>query len=43
MQHPETGRNVTVPIHGETLSVGIVHSTIKQAGLSVEEFTRLLK
>lgn len=43
MHHPETGRNVTVPIHGQALSVGLLHSIIKQAGLTVEAFERLLK
>jgi predicted RNA binding protein YcfA (HicA-like mRNA interferase family) len=43
MHYPETRRNVTVPIHKQALSVGLLHSIIKQAGLTVEEFERLLK
>ena len=41
--HTETGRNVTVPMHGGVLSVGLVHTIIKQAGLTVEEFIELLR
>jgi predicted RNA binding protein YcfA (HicA-like mRNA interferase family) len=43
MLHPDTGRNVTVPMHGQVLSVGLTHSILKQAGLSVGEFLKLLK
>ena len=44
LRHPETGRRVTVPIHsGKDLKRGTLRGIIRDAGLSVEEFRRLLK
>lgn len=40
--HPQTGRRVTVPYHNRELKSGTLHSIIKQAGLSREEFIRLV-
>ncbi|MHB8996260.1 MAG: type II toxin-antitoxin system HicA family toxin [Armatimonadota bacterium] len=36
-------RQVTVPMHGGNLPVGLIHDVVKQAGLSVDEFIALLK
>lgn len=36
------GRRVTVPYHGKDLPRGLLASIIAQAGLSVEEFLKLL-
>ena len=33
---------VTVPLHGGTLEVGLLHSILRQAGLTPEEFQALL-
>jgi predicted RNA binding protein YcfA (HicA-like mRNA interferase family) len=39
----DTRRTVTVPVHaGRDLKPGTLHSIIRQAGLTVEEFTDLL-
>jgi len=43
LQHPVTRRNVTVPMHGRVLSVGLTHTILKQAGLTPEEFADLLE
>ena len=42
--HPgRTGARVTVPVHaGETLPPGTLANILEQAGLSVDEFTKLL-
>ena len=41
---PNGKHTVSVPWHaGKTLSRGIVHDIIKQAGMDVEEFLRFLK
>lgn len=33
---------MTVPMHGGTLEIGLRHSILRQAGLTVEEFIALL-
>lgn len=38
--HPE--RRITVPFHNRDLKRGTLHSIIRQAGLTVEEFEKLL-
>jgi len=44
MVHPSRRRRVTVTVHGtEDLPPGTLHSILRQAGLTVEEFRRLLK
>jgi predicted RNA binding protein YcfA (HicA-like mRNA interferase family) len=44
LRHPETGRTATIPDHGaHDLPVGTLRDIIRDAGLSVEEFRRLLK
>jgi predicted RNA binding protein YcfA (HicA-like mRNA interferase family) len=44
LKHPEDARRtVTVPVHaGKDLKRGTLRSIIRQAGLTVEEFTSLL-
>jgi len=42
--HPiDPARRVTVPIHNEDIPKGTLSSIIKQAGLTVDEFIRLLQ
>ena len=42
--HPGTGRSVTVAVHGaQDLPLGTLRGIIRDAGLTVEEFVRLLK
>lgn len=38
----EGGGRVTVPMHPGTLEAGLLHSILRQAGLTPEEFQRLL-
>ena len=41
--HPRRQRVVVVPCHKQDLQPGILHAIIKDAGLTVEQFRRLLK
>ena len=41
MRHPD-GRTAIVPMHGE-LAAGTLRSVLRQAGLSMAEFTALLR
>jgi predicted RNA binding protein YcfA (HicA-like mRNA interferase family) len=42
--HPETDRSVSVPCHGaRDLPPGTLSHVLDDAGLTVEEFTRLLE
>ena len=41
-RHPARPALVTVPFHARDLKRGTLHGILKQAGLSAEEFTRLL-
>lgn len=44
MKHPETGVKVAVPVHaGRDVPVGTLRRIIRDAGLSVQEFRRLLR
>jgi predicted RNA binding protein YcfA (HicA-like mRNA interferase family) len=44
MLHHQRKRSAVVPEHGgRDLAVGTLHSILKQAGLTVEEFIGLLK
>ena len=44
LRHPETNRRATVPCHsGRDLRAGTLRAVIRDAGLTVEEFRRLLK
>jgi predicted RNA binding protein YcfA (HicA-like mRNA interferase family) len=36
------GGRVTVPMHGDTLEIGLLHSILQQPGLTGEEFIALL-
>ena len=38
----ETSRRVTVPMHSRDLKRGTLRSIVREAGLSVDEFVRLL-
>lgn len=42
MRHPD-GRRAVVPMHTQDVPLGTLHAIIKQAGLTVEEFERLVK
>ena len=43
MQHPQRKCQTVVPVHkGETIQKGLLMDIVKQAGLSVEEFLKLL-
>lgn len=44
LRHPLTKRKVTVPVHaGEDLRPGTLRNILRQAGLTVEGFRRLLR
>ena len=43
MRHPVTRRSVPIPVHPRDLKRGLILRIIKQAGLSREEFLRLLR
>jgi predicted RNA binding protein YcfA (HicA-like mRNA interferase family) len=42
MLAPKSGRRVTVPHHGGDLTRGTLSAIISQAGMTVDEFLRLL-
>ena len=43
LHHAGRSRTVSVPVHaGRTLALGVTHAILDQAGLTVEEFIRLL-
>ncbi len=43
LRHPQKTVRLTIPVHaGGTLGIGLLRSQIKDAGLTVEEFTKLL-
>ena len=41
-RRPEGGGRVTVPMHPRELEAGLLHSILRQAGLTPEEFRALL-
>lgn len=44
LYHPASGLRVSVPVHGgRDLKTGTLRGIIRDAGLTVEEFTALLK
>jgi len=43
LRHPQTGRRTVIPMHGQTLSVGLLSAIIKQAGLTPDELRALLQ
>lgn len=38
----DASRRVTVPIHGRDLKTGTLRNIVREAGLTVDEFVRLL-
>jgi predicted RNA binding protein YcfA (HicA-like mRNA interferase family) len=43
LKHPNRIERLSIPVHaGKTLGVGLLHSLIKAAGLTVDEFADLL-
>lgn len=42
LKHPERSGTVTVPRHGDTLPVGTINAILKQAGMTADDFRRLL-
>ena len=41
MRHPQTFQRITVPYHAKDIKRGVLHSIIKQSGLSQQEFLSL--
>jgi predicted RNA binding protein YcfA (HicA-like mRNA interferase family) len=42
LKNAETGKRVTIPYHHNALAPKTLNSILKQAGISLEEFPRLL-
>lgn len=42
LKHPETGQRVTVPYHRRELALKTLHSILKQAAISPDEFSELI-
>lgn len=42
LEHPITGKQTTVAMHARDLSRRLLTKTLKQAGISIQEFLRLL-
>jgi len=42
LRHPDTGRHATLPMHAGDLFRGLIADIIKDAGLTEEQFTKLL-
>jgi len=42
LKHPDSGRRVTIPYHRRELALKTLHSILKQADVSLEEFSKLL-
>ena len=43
LKNPLTGKVTSVPLHTKDLTRGLLTAIIKQAGLTVQQFLRLLK
>ena len=43
LRHPENRRSTSVPVHGRDIKRGLMKELLQQAGLSEEEFRRLLQ
>jgi len=41
MRHPDLTQRIVVPYHAKDIKKGVLHSIIKQTGLSKEEFLSL--
>mgnify|MGYP001069026910 CR=1 FL=1 len=42
LKHPETGRRVTIPYQRRELALKTLHSILKQAAISPNEFSKLV-
>jgi len=43
LKHTETGQKITIPVHGKNdLKRGLLHSVLKEIGMTVEELRQLL-
>ena len=42
LKHPETGRRVTIPYQRRELALKTLHSILKQASISPDEFSKLV-
>ncbi len=42
LKHPETGSRVTIPYHRQALALKTLHSILKQAAISPDEFSKLI-
>ncbi|MDO8474244.1 MAG: type II toxin-antitoxin system HicA family toxin [bacterium] len=42
LKHPVTGKQTTVAMHAKDLSRSLITTILKQAGISIQEFLRLL-
>lgn len=42
LKHPATGKQTTVAMHAKDLSRSLITKILKQAGISIQEFLRLL-
>ena len=42
LKHPETGRRVTIPYQRRELALKTLHSILKQAAISPDEFSKLV-
>ncbi len=40
--NPKTKKAISIPIHAKTLKKGLLHGIIKESGLTLEEFLKLL-
>jgi len=42
MRHPETGRKISIPVHGgRDIPIGTLRAILRRAGISVEEWRKL--
>jgi len=42
MRHPETGRKISIPVHGgRGIPIGTLRAILRGAGISVEEWRKL--
>ena len=42
LKHPDSGRRVTIPYHRRELALKTLYSILKQADVSLKEFSKLL-
>jgi len=43
LEHPLTGKSTTIALHAKDFSRKMISKILKQAGISIQEFLRLLK